>query len=374
MAVLLSGPAGRWTLPLGTSVLGRGSGCELRIDDPRLSRRHAAFVVTGGGVAVRELGATNGVLVGGTRVIQLRELAHGDSVVCGPVQLTVAIDPGIAHPAELLGGSSGEFRPHAERDRTDAMEPIERAPGGRQMAPAIAAAVGAPQAPRRSSTCLPEPALLGEQVALVPRADHGAAKARGRRAVAAAIDLGLWVGLPALLGVVLLIAGYAWGVRTAGLAGADGAIRDILADLAGPDGVAHALARIAVLRAEFPGPFALVFLGGVGAALLMAVAAVGGLVAPTVIAGAPWGHRRQGLLLLGPGSSVVGWARASVRWAVLIATLPLAAVAWAAGRAGLHDLVAGTRLRDRQTDVPDAPTAPTSTPGPMPAGTADPRG
>lgn len=123
MSVRLDGPAGSWTLPSGTSVLGRGVGCEVRIDDPRLSRRHASFLVEGARVVVRDLGATNGVLVNGRRIRGSQTLNHGDSVTCGPMVLAVSIAVSEPHPRELLGRSATEFVPHADSVNTDAMDP-----------------------------------------------------------------------------------------------------------------------------------------------------------------------------------------------------------------------------------------------------------
>ncbi|GDY12116.1 hypothetical protein LBMAG53_09940 [Planctomycetota bacterium] len=123
MSVRLDGPAGSWTLPSGTSVLGRGVGCEVRIDDPRLSRRHASFLVDGARVVVRDLGATNGVLVNGRRIRGTQTLNHGDSVTCGPMVLAVSIAVSEPHPRELLGRSATEFVPHADSVNTDAMDP-----------------------------------------------------------------------------------------------------------------------------------------------------------------------------------------------------------------------------------------------------------
>ncbi|MBD0292649.1 MAG: DUF3662 domain-containing protein [Jiangellaceae bacterium] len=67
-------------------VIGRGSDCDLRIDDPGVSRRHAEIRVQGGGpdaqVLVVDLGSTNGTVVDGVRAAQA-PLSDGSRVVIG---------------------------------------------------------------------------------------------------------------------------------------------------------------------------------------------------------------------------------------------------------------------------------------------------
>src|SRR4051794_15712885 len=45
-------------------VLGSGEGCNVTIDDPHVSRRHAEICRTADGVILRDLGSRNGTLVG----------------------------------------------------------------------------------------------------------------------------------------------------------------------------------------------------------------------------------------------------------------------------------------------------------------------
>lgn len=76
-----------WVLPEGESVLGRDPGCALHVDDPTLSRRHAAFRREGERVFVRDLGSTNGVERGGGLVEGEAELRPGAALRCGNVEL-----------------------------------------------------------------------------------------------------------------------------------------------------------------------------------------------------------------------------------------------------------------------------------------------
>jgi DNA-binding winged helix-turn-helix (wHTH) protein len=68
----------------GETILGRGAS----IDDPSVSRRHAAIVCKDGSFAIHDLGSKNGTSVGGVRVNETpRELHDGDVVTLGSVRL-----------------------------------------------------------------------------------------------------------------------------------------------------------------------------------------------------------------------------------------------------------------------------------------------
>ncbi len=68
------------TGPLTT--IGRGSDCELRLEDTGVSRRHAEIRVGPEGVTVTDLGSTNGTSVNG-KAIGSRELFDGDRLALG---------------------------------------------------------------------------------------------------------------------------------------------------------------------------------------------------------------------------------------------------------------------------------------------------
>jgi DNA-binding NtrC family response regulator len=52
-------------------VIGSGSGCDARLSDPTVSRRHLSVALGEGGVVVRDLGSTNGSFVRGSRFQEL---------------------------------------------------------------------------------------------------------------------------------------------------------------------------------------------------------------------------------------------------------------------------------------------------------------
>lgn len=78
-----------WSLELGEHVIGRSAGCNVALDDDRVSRRHAVLHVTPERVVIEDLGSSNGTLVNGVRVSDPVVLDEGDKLTIGSHQLTV---------------------------------------------------------------------------------------------------------------------------------------------------------------------------------------------------------------------------------------------------------------------------------------------
>ena len=49
----------QYLLTKDKTVIGRGSGCDIVIDDPGISRKHLEIDITDNGVIARDLGSTN---------------------------------------------------------------------------------------------------------------------------------------------------------------------------------------------------------------------------------------------------------------------------------------------------------------------------
>lgn len=73
-------------LPTGRSVLGRAPDSPLWLDDPRVSRTHAALQRDAAGTTVEDLGSSAGTLVNGVLVAGAQRLRHGDMVCFGTVE------------------------------------------------------------------------------------------------------------------------------------------------------------------------------------------------------------------------------------------------------------------------------------------------
>jgi len=85
-------------LPDGEFAVGRSASCQLSLDDPLVSRRHAVFTVAAGVVVVEDLGSRNGVLVNGQKIEGRFKVAPGDKVLIGSQELTLV---------EILGEDVG---------------------------------------------------------------------------------------------------------------------------------------------------------------------------------------------------------------------------------------------------------------------------
>jgi pSer/pThr/pTyr-binding forkhead associated (FHA) protein len=105
----ISGPhTGRIVEVHGELTVGRDPGCLLRLDDPKVSRRHATLEPSRGGITITDEGSLNGTWVNDDRIADSRALAAGDRVRIGgsefivddgsgsselPVSSTTAADP-----------------------------------------------------------------------------------------------------------------------------------------------------------------------------------------------------------------------------------------------------------------------------------------
>jgi hypothetical protein len=88
---LLVGEGKRTVLSGSRVLLGRSRDCDLTIDDPNVSRRHAEFRNEDGNWVVTDLGSTNGVKVNGRRTEEA-VLRDGDEVAFGLVKLRFELE------------------------------------------------------------------------------------------------------------------------------------------------------------------------------------------------------------------------------------------------------------------------------------------
>jgi predicted component of type VI protein secretion system len=73
----------------GQFVVGRSAGCQLSLDDPLVSRRHAMFVVEDDIVTVEDLDSRNGVVVNGQRMSGKVPLVPGDKILIGSQEIVL---------------------------------------------------------------------------------------------------------------------------------------------------------------------------------------------------------------------------------------------------------------------------------------------
>src|SRR5688500_5493306 len=90
----------RWVIKMGARsmaldagrkfVVGRSQSCQLTIDDPHLSSKHAAFTVQDDGVWIEDLKSRNGVFVNEKRIEGPKHLEHADRIRIGKHEMQVA--------------------------------------------------------------------------------------------------------------------------------------------------------------------------------------------------------------------------------------------------------------------------------------------
>ena len=409
MAVRVSGTQGSWTLPEGETIIGRGEGCGVRIHDPRLSRHHAKLIVSGRQVIVRDMGSANGVLVNGDRITAPAILFSGDGIVCGPISLEVKTDttrspsgvrvnPLTETLRELVGDQLPEqqYRSTESMDACDLALPSDSSVAARppsRLNPAIAAAVSgtvphkgstsirpsemlpaitasalsphhppAPvesSTPRRTTSILPTDAPVSDTNALIQDPGWNKRPTRWPRVVAGIVDPVLASAIGLALGGLVAGVGTVMALVAAGAGFVNGAVAlhaptpadlpTLVRGMLQPSAWAGIAELAQAIRAQpSSGPFLALFASWAVGAVIAELTLLLWLVAATVSTGAPWYHRRVGLVLVQRQSGHhLGWLRALVRWGLLGLTAPLALVTALLGRRGLHDLVVGCEVRRR---------------------------
>ena len=86
----------------GTFVIGRSAECQLSLDDPLVSRRHALLLVGDDEVFVEDAGSRNGVLMNGTRITGRTKLADQDRVTIGAQEMTLSAAAEVELPRRTM--------------------------------------------------------------------------------------------------------------------------------------------------------------------------------------------------------------------------------------------------------------------------------
>src|SRR4051794_39070130 len=90
MAVRLRYLAHDLEVPGGQFLIGRTPECQLSLDDPLVSRRHAILEITADGVFVQDLGSRNGVFLNSERAEARTQLNEGDIIRIGTQDLVLS--------------------------------------------------------------------------------------------------------------------------------------------------------------------------------------------------------------------------------------------------------------------------------------------
>jgi RND superfamily putative drug exporter len=133
-----SGPAAGKSFTLEREVVIGREGVDLTIDDPELSRRHAALRPVDGGIEVEDLGSTNGTFVAGRRIDGPTTLTSNGTISLGTTEISVELaipqapvpDPDVTAPRERPRAPVPDPDVTAPRKRPDRpAEPAGKAPG-----------------------------------------------------------------------------------------------------------------------------------------------------------------------------------------------------------------------------------------------------
>lgn len=152
---VLAGPdQGReFALPVGTSIIGRDSSCDVRLNDPLVSREHAKIHVTDT-VELVDLGSANGILVGDD-TSDRAVVGPGDRVQMGDTMVAVTLMAAGYHTAR---GPTIAFNRSPVVDSGREWEPLQ-----------VAAPPETPRAQRFPIIPLFAPAILGVVIYLSTR-------------------------------------------------------------------------------------------------------------------------------------------------------------------------------------------------------------
>ncbi|HEY3449638.1 MAG TPA: FHA domain-containing protein [Myxococcales bacterium] len=129
---VLAGPDKGIRLPIrgGRMIVGRGDGCDLKLTDTSVSRRHLELTVAAEGLVVRDLGSGNGTKVNGKREVEIAA-GHGDQVALGDTVLKV-IDQLKRDEDERVAAEEPEPEPEPEEQEEPEPEEEPQAPPGRR--------------------------------------------------------------------------------------------------------------------------------------------------------------------------------------------------------------------------------------------------
>jgi len=93
----------------GSVVIGRGQGCDVKIDDPSISRRHARLQL-GLGMTIEDLGSSNGTEVRGERISGPAQIELDELVTIGSISVVVQQQPAVTQQRTLWGHGYFELR------------------------------------------------------------------------------------------------------------------------------------------------------------------------------------------------------------------------------------------------------------------------
>jgi predicted component of type VI protein secretion system len=111
---LISGTAPAIPLQRPVLLIGRHPECDVRIDLPKISRRHCCVALAYDRILIRDLGSRNGLRVNGLQVEEA-QLSEGDEVAIGPIlfRMEQEAPPPASPPPQLQSPAASRPANHA---------------------------------------------------------------------------------------------------------------------------------------------------------------------------------------------------------------------------------------------------------------------
>ena len=105
-AILLKSMGGSDPIEVqGEMTVGRGSTCDVVIEEDRLSRNHAKLIATGDGLTVQDLGSTNGTFLNDQPVSSAVQVKNGDVIKFDALAYQVCMVGAVADIGDTLTGA-----------------------------------------------------------------------------------------------------------------------------------------------------------------------------------------------------------------------------------------------------------------------------
>jgi pSer/pThr/pTyr-binding forkhead associated (FHA) protein len=129
----------------GQFAVGRNASCQLSLDDPLVSRRHALLTVSRDGVTVEDLESRNGVLLNGKKIEGVASVMAGDKILIGSQEMILVENRGIP-----VANITSIGVPKLTLSRFEAVKPtVEAEPPGESPAASSASDADEPSMIRR---------------------------------------------------------------------------------------------------------------------------------------------------------------------------------------------------------------------------------
>src|SRR5512144_931180 len=109
-------------LTMTETLIGRGEGCHIVVNEPLVSRRHARLVLEDGRVFIEDLGSANGTFVNQARLHGRALLFPGDHVFIGTCEIEL-VQRGEAEERPTIPALDLEDR-HTPESGVAAFEPV----------------------------------------------------------------------------------------------------------------------------------------------------------------------------------------------------------------------------------------------------------